>query len=178
MTRRHPVQGLQRPELERLRDRLREVRLSRGLTYDSAGALIGKSINFLYEMENLKSAVKMDNLQLWASMYGLRVEFQLANFWNFPWPEGELAMLYRMSRPFGAHYMQRLWLVSALRAWRERLGVSPAELSVQMGLSPKTINQWECSATNPFMTRVMTIADMLDTSVTMELFTQEEWIFG
>ena len=167
-----------RRELERLRDKLKAQRIARGWSYERAGQEINRSLNFLYEMENLKSALKMDSLQLWASIYDMRVEVQLANFWNFAWPDDELALLYRMSRPFDAAYLQRLWLVSAVRAWRERRGIKSVDIGKAMGFNPRAVSQWECNTTNPFVARVMTMASIMGTSVQMELFTREEWIYG
>lgn len=174
----YPVDPGDREALESLRDQLREQRVQRGLSYESAGALVGRSINFLYEMENLRSSLKMSSVQLWASIYDMRVEFGVADYWNFTWAHDELHLLYQFSRPFDAAKYQRLWLVSALQAWRERVGVSTHEVAYWLGLKDAhAVSEWERKAADPMMGRVMTQARLVRTSVTMKLWKREDWIF-
>jgi transcriptional regulator with XRE-family HTH domain len=163
--------------LEVLRDRLRNERLSRDWTYPQAGAQVGRSENFLYEMENLRSSIKVENLQLWASIYDMRVEFIVRDFWTFAWPSDELSLLYRLSRPFDNHRMQRLWLVSALRRWRERLSVSTLDVGEAMGIKHDSVTQWERTASNPYLGYVMAYARAVGTSVHLQLWKREDWIF-
>jgi hypothetical protein len=74
-----------------LRDRLRNERLSRDWTYPQAGAQISAvGGTSCYEMENLRSSIKVENLQLWASIYDMRVEFIVRDFWTFAWPSGRV----------------------------------------------------------------------------------------
>lgn len=166
-----------RVELERLRDQLKAERTQRGWSYRRACQEIGRSRNLLYEMENLKSALKMSSIQLWASIYGLRVEFQLADFWNFTWPHDEIMLLYQLSRQFDAWDYQRLWLVSALQVWRERMGITSSEVGYWMGVSAGAVTEWERSTNDPLLLRVMTQARLTKTSVTMKLWKREDWIF-
>jgi DNA-binding XRE family transcriptional regulator len=173
----YPPSGEDRAVLEGLRDELKAQRLQRNWTYGHAAAQVDRSHNFLYEMENLRSGLKMDNLQLWASIYDLRIEFSLDGFWNFVWPHDELTMLYQLSRPFDAKDFQRLWLVSALQAWRERLGITSAEVGYWMGLTAGAVTEWERTTSNPLMLRAMAQARMVKTSVTMKLWKREDWIF-
>lgn len=164
--------------LESLRDQLRDERRRRGLTYESAGALIGKSINFLYEMENLRSCLKTSNLQLWASIYDLRVEFGIADYWNFTWAHDEVHLLYQMSRPFDAVKYQRLWLVSGLQAWRERMGIGAHEVAYWLGLKDShAVTEWERKAADPMLLRAMAQARLTKTSITMKLWKREDWKF-
>jgi hypothetical protein len=173
----YPASGEDRAALEALRDRLKAERLQRNWTYGHAGAQIDRSNNFLYEMENLRSGLKMENVQLWASIYGLRVEFSLEGFWNFTWPHDEVMMLHQLSRPFGAHHYQRLWLVSALQAWRERLGITAGETGYWMGLGDGAVQEWERTTSNPLLLRAMAQARVVKTAVTMTVWKQEDWIF-
>lgn len=163
--------------LEVLRDQLVAERRQRGWTHVQAAAQIGRSPNLLYEMENLKSGLRMSSVQAWASMYDLRVEFQLEDFWNFTWPHDETYILYMMSRPFDAADYQRLWLVAALQAWREKLGVTCMEVSYWLGLKSNAVSEWERKASDPTMLRVMAQARVLDTAVTMKLWKREDWMF-
>jgi len=175
----YPTGPDDRAALESLRDQLRAERERRGLTYESAGALIGRSINFLYEMENLRSSLKLSSVQLWASIYDMRVEFGLADYWNFTWAHDELHVLYQLSRPFDAANYQRLWLVCALQAWRERLGIHAAEVAYWMNLKDAhSVTEWERKSNDPMLLRVMAQARLTKTSVTMKLWKREDWTFS
>jgi len=173
-----PLLQEDRHTLVALRDRLTAERLSLGLTHAQACQRVGKTANFLYEMENLKSQLKMDNLQLWASMYGFRLECQVRDFWQFIWPNDELMMMYRMSRPFAEKPMARLWLVAALAAYRERVGLSCMDVGNWLGLTRGAISAWECTTTNPLMVRAMAHARACHTAIDLKLYTREEWKFG
>lgn len=161
-----------------LRDRLCNERRNFGWTHAQACATVGRSANFLHEMENMKSQLKLDSLQLWASIYGLRLDCQVRDFWQFVWPDDELMMLYRMSRPFADKAMSRLWLVSALSAFRERIGLSCGDVGFGLGLTRGAVSAWECTTTNPLMVRAMAHARACQTAVDLRLYTREEWKFG
>lgn len=166
-----------RAAIQVLRDQLVAERKRRGWTHVQAAGGVGRSPNLLYEMENLKSALKMSSVQTWASMYDLRVEFQLEDFWNFTWPHDETYIMYLMSRPFDAANYQRLWLVAALQAWREKLGITCSEASYWLGLKSNAVSEWERKATDSTLSRLMAQARVINTCVTMKLWRREDWIF-
>jgi transcriptional regulator with XRE-family HTH domain len=157
---------------------LHGYRKQRGWSYEQAGKTIGRSPNFLYEMENMKGNPVLLNLQQWASMFDMRLEFQLDGFWFYSWNDPELSLLYSMSRPFGAQQMQRLWLVSALKAWRLRRGITSTEAGEAMGMKRIGVVRWESEASNPTLARVMQQARVTGTQLQMRLWLRDEWVYG
>lgn len=165
-------------ELARIQYQLVGMRMAAEITQAQGGARIGKSDNFLHEMESMRSTPSISHLQDWAAVFDHRLEMQLAGFWHYPWPCDELSMLYQLSRPFHHRSWQRLWLVSALKAWREKQGISTTELGERLGMSRKGVAFWEAKSPDPMMGRAMVQARATGTAVQLRLWPREEWMYG
>lgn len=163
-----------------LRDALRELRQARKLSAYRLSANVGRSDEFVSSLERaLSYSPKMSSLQLWASGLDVRIEFGLEHFWLVPHAgSSEMLALYAMSRPWGADDHQRLWLVSALKAWRVNRGIDVAELAPGLGTDMDSVWRWEYESTDPFIARAMWQARLTGTRVTFTLWRKDEWIFG
>lgn len=160
-----------------LRYHLVAARQAEGITQAQGGARIGKSDNFLYEMEGAKSTPSVAHLQEWAMIFNMRLEIQLEHFWLYTWPDDEVSMMYAMSRPFGRMSWQRMWLMAALQAWRRRQQISTTELGARLGMSRKGVAFWEAKSPDPLMGRAMVQARATGTAVQLRLWSREEWMF-
>lgn len=170
---------LDRLELEELRQALIEQRQERGVLAAHASVGAGLPNNFLCHMErSWNVGMQLSTLQKWAGIYDLRVEFMLDNFWMHAWNEPEMQALYAMSRPFDAAPMLRLWLVSALKCWRIRQGITSTDLAEVLKVTRGGVMRWEADAHDPLVTRCFAQARATGTQLQLRLWRREDWRFG
>lgn len=157
--------------------KLCDLRKQYGLTHEQAGVLVGKSLAFTKAMENPKTTPQVGDLQLWARIFGLRVNFDIEGFWLYRWDIPELDMMFRLSRPFADDMWHRMWLMAALKAFRIRQGVASRDVAVRMGVSRKAVTNWEEESGNPFVARAFAHARACGGRVTIRLFDEQSWRF-
>lgn len=120
---------------------------------------------------------RLSTLQQWAAIYGLRLEIGLQDFWLHSWSDKEMLALYAMSRPFDAAPMLRMWVVAALRSWRQRLGVASEDLGLLLGITGQAVRTWESESGDPGVDKVLVRARLSGTRAEFKLWSREDWIF-
>lgn len=165
-------------ELEMFRQTLIKERETRGILAAQASVAAGLPNNFLCQVEGLRRpGMQLSTMQKWAAIYDLRVEFVLDNFWMHAWNEPEMQALWAMSRPFDAAPMLRLWLVSALKSWRTRKGISSTDLAKVLKVTRGGIMRWEADAHDPLIPRCFQQARATGTELKLRLWRREDWSF-
>lgn len=138
----------------------------------------GLSDDFVRRLENqVYPNPHLGSLQQWARLFGLRLEVGLENFWLMSWPASTAMGLWAMSRPWPNDAFARLWLVSALRQWRERRGVGDRAMGDLLGVSAQAVVLWEQDTVDPRLSRMMLQARLLGTRVTFGLWERGDWVF-
>lgn len=176
----YPVHPDDELHTQQLRNMLKLVRTSQGVTAKDLSLQLGRSPEFVTALETGRSSSPLvSSFQLWGEGLGMRVEFGLKDFWLDAWPaSSEMSVLYALSRPWGAHHFHRLWLVAALRALRQRRGISIDVVAQKLGSTRGGALRWESDTTGPLLSRCQLQARATGTRVTWRLFSREEWVFG
>lgn len=165
-------------ELAQLYAQLRERREHLGVSGYRLALDNGLPTDFVRRLEDQVYAnPQVGTLQRWARLFDLRLEVGLENFWLMSWPASTAMGLWAMSRPWGNDAYARLWLVSALRQWRERRGVSEGQMGQLLGVSSQAVVLWEQDTVDPRLTRMMWQARLSGTRVTFTLWRRDDWIF-
>lgn len=162
-----------------IRTQLRQARIDAGVSGYNLSRQLGRNKEFISGLERgVNDSPRMSTLQQWAGSVGLRIEFGVDKLWLFAHMSGEMSALYATSRPWGADAHARLWLVAALRQWRIKVGMDVSVLAPLLDLDADGVRRWEYESVDPLIARAMLQARLTGTSVTMRLFTQQEWIYG
>lgn len=164
-------------ELRNIRTQLTNLRQGSRVSQKQVERRIG-IFNFIKHAEEDRYPYpRLSTLQQWAAAYDLRLEVGLDNFWLHAWSDKEMLALYAMSRRFDAAPMLRLWVVSALRSWRQKVGVDSARLGGMLGITGTAVRTWEYESGDPGVDKVLIRARLLGTRVRVRLWSREDWIF-
>lgn len=178
MAHKYPIHVDDRLLLESVVAQLRQERIDQGKLQYALGVEVSGNDDFVVRLESHRhESPRLSAYQRWAHTLGLRVELGVDRFWLHSWSDPEMQAYYAMSRPWGAHDMGRLWLVSAVGLWRRRAGFSDDALGGLLGMTGDGAARWERDAHDPYVRRVMWQARLTGTRVTMTLWRREDWVF-
>lgn len=166
-------------EIDRMREKLTQIRMSTGKTSQKICREAGAPSDFIARLEKeRRDSPKTSSVQRWAGLLGVRVEFGIDRFWLYAHGGQEMLTVYAMSRQWGADDFQRQWLVSALGQWRVKKRIDVDDLAPLMGVKSEAIRDWEADADDPVLKRAMWQARMTGTRVTLDVWRREDWIYG
>lgn len=162
-----------------LREQMRQLREKADVSMSEASRRAGVShVSAINALEKGYNFPKVSRVQQWANGLGVRVEFSLDGFWRFHHVDLQMLQLYRMSRAWGADEAQRLWLLSALRQWRIKCGLSAEKVAQLLDMSSDALQRWELGPSGDvLLARMMWQARVMGTVLRLRVFTRDEWIF-
>lgn len=140
----------------------------------------GRSEKWASELERGIGHPFLSSLQDWAAVFNLRVQphLVLPDFAGFDVPplvDQQLHFTWRQARRFHAADWVRQWCVAELtweRCWR---GISAAQMSRMLGLSPSAVSGWERDGNDPLVSKIFTYARALGGYMQFQLIQQHEW---
>lgn len=160
-------------ELFHLRRELLGWHHATGDTQRDMAARVGRSPNFIYDLEGGKSMPLLSSLQQWARCFDLRLEPKVTA-WGMLEPQksamDEYLMLVQMSRPFESDRWVRLQLVSKLVLVRHRMGLSAQDVAGKMGVTKSSVQTWERTAHDPLVGKVFDYARAVGGRLTFTLW--------
>lgn len=168
-------------ELFRIRRELVGWHHATKTTQARMATLMGWSDSGIHELETGKVKYRLSTLQMWASVFDLRVQPTIHAIGMPvvaevpPLRQQETEMLSVMARPFEAVKWVRLWTVSQLSLLRLLQGVSTHEMASRLGLSVSAILNWERTAHDPLVAKLFTYARGLGTPITFKLIERRDY---
>lgn len=136
--------------------RLKELRLKKGLTQTELGEKVGVKQNTFTNWENGKREPNFETLLKLASILNTTTSYLL----------GESDIYYG----YGSKEFKVKIFGTRLREVRKSKKLTQVELANMLNISQKSYSHWETQKTEPTLENVVKLADLFDVSL--------DWLFG
>lgn len=179
MARTYEIAASDQVEYNHLVAQLKKERETRGWTAERAARQAKRGHDFVSQLERGRPDSSMfSSLQSWAMAFDMRVEPKFRDLDMIHIDDQMFRATFLMSRKFEATDYLSMWIPTALKVWREATGVAVSTVARRLGVSNDAVARWEKDATDPLIKRVFAQARATGTSLRLELWHRDDWIFG
>ncbi len=175
MTALFPLHPDDREQLIKIRRYLIGFRRTNGWTQPQLSQMISGTDGMVWDLESNQTwQWRLSRLQNWCTPFGLRlmmgVTFDSEEVDLEIESHPEVAPMLALSRTTGAwKKWQRIYLTSALTVARKHLGISTEELGQRLGVSSRAVWNWEATADELMLPKVLHHARALGGRIQMGL---------
>jgi len=174
MSTQFPVHPDDVEQLLRIRRYLIGFRHTNGWTQPQLSQMINGTDGMVYDLEtNMTWQWRLSRLQAWPVPFGLRLQAKVAfkrRLDKAVHEHPEVAPAFALSRQPGAWAMwQRVYLTSALTVARKQSGMGSSKLGQRLGITRKAIWNWEATAEEIMLPKLLHHARALGGRIDLSL---------
>lgn len=179
MARTYEIAASDQVEYDHLVYQLLKERNAREWTAEHTARKAGRGHDFVSQLERGRpDSSTFSSLQAWAMAFDMRIEPKFRNLDMIYVDDKLFRTMFMMSRKFDATDYIGMWVPTALKVWREATGVGVGVVAKRLGISNDAVARWEKDAADPLIKRVFAHARATGTSLRLELWHRDDWIFG